>query len=129
MAKKRAFISFDFDNDQFLRTAIVGQARNPDSPFEFTDHSNKEHLTGDWKEKTRTKIKGCDVVIVMCGENTHKATGVSAELAIAKDEGVPYFLLWGYPGKTCTKPTAANANDKIYKWDWELLKKLIGGAR
>src|SRR4051812_10464036 len=48
MAKKRTFISFDYDNDQFLKEALVGQAKNADSPFDFADHSNKEHLTGDW---------------------------------------------------------------------------------
>lgn len=129
MAKKRAFINFDYDNDEFLKIALVGQARNEDSPFEFADHSNKEHLAGNWKAKTRSKIKGCDVVIVMCGEKTDQATGVSAELKIAQEEDIPYFLLWGYLGKTCIRPKAANANDKIYKWEWELLKRLIGGAR
>jgi hypothetical protein len=129
MAKKRAFISFDYDNDEFLKIALVGQARNDDSPFDFADHSNKEHLDGDWKAKTRSKIKGCDVMIVVCGEKTNTATGVAAELKMAQEEKVPYFLLWGYAGKTCVKPVTATANDKIYKWEWDLLKKLIGGAR
>lgn len=37
MLKKRAFISFDYDNDSDLKTLLVGQARNPDSPFEIVD--------------------------------------------------------------------------------------------
>jgi hypothetical protein len=129
MAKKRTFISFDYDNDQFLKEALVGQAKNDDSPFDLADHSNKEHLTGDWKEKTRSKIKGCDVVVFMCGENTHKATGVNAELKMAQEEAIPYFMVWGYDGKTCTKPLAAKTTDNIYKWDWNLLKQLFAGDR
>ena len=35
MAMKRAFISFDFDHDEELRDALKGQARNPESPFEY----------------------------------------------------------------------------------------------
>ena len=34
MAKKRAFVSFDFDNDPALKDFVIGQARLPDSPFE-----------------------------------------------------------------------------------------------
>ena len=35
MAKKRVFISFDFDNDDRLKDLLVGQSRNPDTPFEL----------------------------------------------------------------------------------------------
>jgi hypothetical protein len=31
------FISFDDDHDQDLRNALVGQARNPESPFEMAN--------------------------------------------------------------------------------------------
>lgn len=129
MAKKRVFISFDFDHDEDLRNLLVGQSKNPDSPFELADWSVKEHMTGDWKAKVRTRIKSVDQVLVICGQHTHTAAGVAVELSIAKEENKPYFLLWGRNGKTCTKPTSADASDKIYEWTWENLKKLIGGAR
>ena len=41
MAKKRTFISFDYDHDSDLKNLLVGQARNEDSPFEITDMSIK----------------------------------------------------------------------------------------
>lgn len=129
MAKKRTFISFDYDHDVSLKNLLVGQAKNDDSPFEITDMSIKETITEDWKKKARTRIKGCDVVVVICGEHTNTATGVSAELKIAQEEEVSYFLLKGYADKTCVKPTAAKSGDKIYDWTWDNLKKLIGGAR
>jgi hypothetical protein len=129
MAKKRIFISFDFDHDEDLRNLLVGQAKNPDSPFELSDWSVKEPMTGDWKAKVRTRIRGVDQVLVICGEHTHTASGVAVELTIAQEEGKPYFLLWGRSGKNCTKPTSAKSSDKIYNWTWDNLKKLIGGAR
>jgi len=129
MAKKRVFISFDFDHDEDLRNLLVGQAKNPDSPFDIADWSVKEHLTGDWKEKVRQRIRRTDLTIVICGEWTHTATGVAEELRITREEGKPYFLLWGRAGKKCTKPKTALKSDKIYKWTWDNLKKLIGGAR
>jgi len=128
MAKK-AFISFDYDHDSDLKTMLAGQAKNPDSPFEIADYSVKEPMTGDWKKKVKEKIKLVGVVIVICGERTNTANGVSEELEITQELDKDYFLLWGRSDKTCVKPKAAKASDKIYKWTWDNLKALIGGAR
>lgn len=108
---------------------LAGQAKLPDSPFEFKDNSVDDHLTGDWQEKVRRRFSNVDIVIVLCGEHTHTARGVAAELRIAKELKKPYFLLAAHSNKTCTKPTSADANDKMYNWTWENLKILIGGGR
>jgi len=129
MAKKRTFISFDYDHDSDLKTLLVGQSKNEDSPFEIADWSIKEHITGDWKVKARTRIRSVDVVCVICGEHTNTAIGVSAELTIAKEEKKEYFLLYGRSGKTCVKPQSASSSDKMYEWTWKNLKTLIGGGR
>lgn len=129
MAKTRVFTSFDFDHDEDLRNLLVGQSKNPDSPFEMSDWSVKEPMTGDWKTKVVTRIRKVDQVIVICGQSTNTATGVSAELSIAREEGKPYFLLCGRKTKTCVKPRSAKSSDKIYKWTWDNLKNLIGGGR
>jgi glutamate formiminotransferase len=129
MAKTKVFISFDYDHDVTLKTFLVGQSKLDDSPFELADWSIKEHIDENWKKKARTRIKSVDVVAVICGEHTHTATGVSAEVKIAQEEKVSYFLLKGYSDKTCTKPTQAKDADKMYKWTWENLKALIGGGR
>lgn len=126
---KRAFISFDFDHDEDLRNLLAGQARHPDTPFEIKDRSLNEPFSGDWKDKVRRRMDNIDVVIVICGEHTHTAAGVAAELTIAREKSKPYFLLCGRNGKTCTKPTSALNTDKIYTWSWDGLKALIGGAR
>lgn len=127
--KKRVFISFDVDHDKGTKEMLAGQADLPDSPFEFKDASVNEHLTGDWKEKVKRRMENVDIVIVLCGEKTHTASGVAAELSIVKEKSKPYFLLAAYSDKTCTKPTSASALDKLYKWTWDNLKALIGGSR
>ena len=127
--KRRVFVSFDYDNDIDLKNLLVGQAKNPDSPFEIFDMSIKETIQGNWKVNARRRIKGCDVVIVICGEHTGDASGVSAELKIAQEEDVPYFCLWGRPKCNCVKPMTAKQTDKIYRWSWDNLKWLIQGAR
>lgn len=127
--KQRVFTSFDYDHDLDLKTMLVGQSKLEDSPFEMADWSVKQPMTGDWKEKVRERIRKVDQMVVICGEHTDSASGVSVELSIAKDESLPYFLLHGRKDKTCKKPKASRGTDKMYKWTWENLKKLIGGAR
>lgn len=127
--KKRVFISFDYDNDEGAKIMLAGQAKLEDSPFDFTDASVKDHLTGDWKEKVKRRMDNVDVVIVLCGQKTDKAAGVATELTIAKDKRKEYFLLVAYSDKTCTKPTTASSTDKLYRWTWDNLKVLIGGGR
>ena len=129
MAKKRAFISFDYDHDANAKLMLAGQAKHPDTPFDFADGSVQDHLSGDWKEKVRRRMDNVDVVIVLCGQFTHLANGVAAELSIAREKGKPYFLLAAYSDKTCTKPTTAQPSDKVYNWTWDNLKVLIGGGR
>jgi len=126
---KRVFISFDYDHDEDLKNLLIGQSRNPDSPFEIADWSVKDPLTGDWKKKVREKLKKVDQVVVICGEHTDTASGVGTEVTIAQEEDISYFLLWGRSSKTCKKPKSAKSTDIIYKWTWDILKRLIGGAR
>ncbi len=91
--KKRVFISFDFDHDKDAKNALAGQANLSDSPFDFKDASLKEALTGDWKEKVSRRMDNVDIVTVLCGEQTHKASGVAAELALAQEKKQDYYLL------------------------------------
>ena len=129
MAKKRVFTSFDFDHDEDIKNLLVGQSKNSDSPFEMADWSIKEVLSGNWKEKARTRIRSVDQVIILCGANTGSAAGVDAELKITQEEGKTYFLLAGRKEKTCRRPPSAKASDKLYDWTWDNLKALIGGGR
>ena len=129
MKKKRVFISFDYDNDSDIKGSLVGQAKNPDSPFEIVDMSIKEAIDSNWKEHARKRIKSCDCVIVLCGRYTANAKGVAAELTITQEEGIPYFLLCGRNTGSVQKPTSAKTSDSIYNWTWDNLKLLLQGKR
>jgi hypothetical protein len=128
MAATRVYVSYDYDHDNDLKNLLVGQARNEDSPFFVSDWSIKEE-TVNWKDNARKRIRAVDQVVVICGQYTDTATGVGVEVKIAQEEKISYFLLEGRGDKTCKKPTTAKADDKMYKWTWDNLKKLIGGAR
>lgn len=125
--KKKVFISFDFDNDQFLRTALVSHSKLEDSPYEIEDWSVKEPWNqNDWKDKCLTKIKRCDLVIVMVGEKTYACSGVKAEIGMAKEAKVPVVGIQGYKDKTCPRPDGLEG---YYNWTWDNVKNLVEGQR
>jgi hypothetical protein len=124
MAKKRVFVSFDFDNDRTLRDFIIGQAKLPDSPFEVADYSLKEAAPErDWEAKARAAISRADTFIVMLGRQTRYARGVKKEVAIAKELGKPRFQIIGY--RNGSKEWAVVDGGSTYSWGWETLKRLL----
>lgn len=129
MSTKSAFISFDYDHDNDLRGNLVAQAENPESPFSITDWSVWERIREGWRQVVRDRISRVDLVIVICGEHTHDAPGVTAELTIAREEGKPYFLLKGRRRRTCTRPRSALRTDVMHPWRWDTLRRLINGMR
>ena len=125
MARKRVFISFDYDNDKDLPGNLVAQAEKSESPFAIFDLSVKHSIDGRWQQEVRKLIRQSDLLIVICGQHTHQAAGVEAELTIAREEGKPYFLLRGRSGKTCTRPKNARQEDRIHPWKWTRLEQLF----
>jgi hypothetical protein len=124
MAKTRVFVSFDFDNDRQLNEFVIGQAKNPDSPFEVVDHSLKEAAPQkDWLARARRAIARSDVVIVMLGSGPRRAPGVLKEVAIANQLKKRMFQLIGYRdgSETWAVPRAG----RTYRWNWDNLKKLL----
>lgn len=79
----------------------------------------------EWKERCLSKIRRCDLVIVMVGEKTSACSGVKAEIAMAKEVKVTVVGLRGYLNKTCPHPEGI----KVYKWTWENVEKLVKGYR
>lgn len=123
MAKKRVFVSFDFDNDKILKDFIIGQARLPDSPFDIVDTSLKEEAPqASWESKAETKIKGSDRVLVMVGSQTYRAPGVLKEVGFANKWRVPLIQVIGYRD---SNPTPVPGAGQLYRWDWDVLKKLL----
>lgn len=124
MAKKRVFVSFDFDNDKVLKDFIIGQSRLVDSPFDVIDTSLKEAAPmKTWADKARVAIKRSDTVVVMVGPKTHSASGVLKEIGIARQEEIPIVQVIGYKdGNYTAVPNAG----RLYSWNWENLKKLLG---
>lgn len=123
MAKKRVFVSFDFDNDKILKDFIIGQARLNDSPFDVIDTSLKEAAPmKTWEDKARAAIKRSDLVIVMVGAQTNRSPGVLKEVAMAREEGIRIVQIVGYRDSS---PTPVPNAGSLMIWNWDNLKKLL----
>jgi len=125
LAKKKAFICFDFYNDISLKNLIIGQAKNTEAPFEVSDFSLKEAAPErEWLDRAKRAISRSDVFIVMLGPKTNKAPGVLKEVKIANEFGTKKFQIIGYKegSETWRVPDAG----RVYSWKWENLKKLFG---
>jgi hypothetical protein len=124
MAKKKVFVSFDFDNDKVLKEFLIGQAENSDSPFEVSDYSLKEAAPDEeWLKKARLAIGRSEVFITMLGSRTRYASGVLKEIKIANELNKFKFQIIGY--KNGTEDWAAQNGGRVYHWDWDNLKKLL----
>jgi hypothetical protein len=91
--------------------------------------SKEAFAEGNWQEQVRERIRQVGQVVVICGLYTHTATGVAAEVRIAREEAKPNFFLAGRAAGTIKRPTSALTTDKLYRWTWDNLKALIAGGR
>ena len=127
--RKSVFISFDYDNDKDLRGDLVAQAERSDSPFSIRDESVYRRIDEKWRDEVRSRIRNCDLVIVICGHRTHKASGVAGEVAITREEKKPYFLLKGRRQGQCSRPNTAPKKKVMHPWTWPTLRELIASPR
>ena len=124
MAKKKVFISFDFDHDKDLKGDLVSQARQRDTQFSISDSSLLEKQPEErWYAEANRRIASCDVFIVILGRNTYQAQGVLREVSIAKGLDRPRFQL--KPKKRHGPPLPIQDAGEIVPWKPENLEKWL----
>ena len=122
---KRIFTSFAIE-DVRMRDLFVGQARHEKVPYDLVDMSVKEPWSSAWKTNCRTKIKGCDGMVVLVSKNLKKGTGALWEINCAKEEGIPIL---GVYMSGCTILDAPNELNGVKKvtWTWANIADFVNG--
>lgn len=122
MTKKKVFISFDFDNDLKLKNLLAGQAKLSDSPFEISDWSLKEAAPEkDWEYKAEAKIKRSNIVVVIVGNKTSKASGVKKEVKLVRKNNIAIVQI----KVQNTNPSKVTDAGVLYNWTWDNLKLIL----
>ena len=122
---KRIFTSFAVE-DKTLRDLFVGQSRNQNVPYEIVDMSVKEPWSSQWKTNCRTKIKGCDGVIVLISKNLKTAEGALWEIRCAKEERIPIMGVYMAGCSILDSPEEMSGIKKV-TWTWENIADFVNG--
>lgn len=126
MANPRAFISFDFDNNENSRMLFVGQIANSRTPFDVEDWSSKSVLPqATWEERINVKINRTHICIVLVGNNMASATGVVKEIAMAKTCNVPICGVYVDGANTLSTLPIGLARNRVIAWKWEDIANMI----
>ena len=123
-SSRRLYLSFDFDYDDELRGSFLAQAGRH-SPYTIVDCSLAAPVDGKWTRVARRRIAQAHVVVFICGENTHSANGVEAEMTLTRQLRKRYFLLKGRRGVTSSRPRNARRSDVIHRWSWRRINRLL----
>ena len=113
---KRIFTSFAIE-DVRIRDLFVGQARHERVPYELVDMSVKEPWSSEWKTRCRTKIKGCDGVVVLISKHLKNADGAIWEINCAKEEDIPILGVYMADCDILDAPNEMNGIKKM-TWTW-----------
>jgi len=126
MTDPRAFISFDFDHDTTEKHLFVGQSKNSKTPFSIEDWSSKSSLPQEqWEALIKEKINKCNMLIVLCGQTMASASGVSKEIAMAKNQDVPVFGVYVDGANSSSNLPAGLARNRTISWDWDHIANAI----
>jgi hypothetical protein len=120
MADPRAYISYDYDNNETEKMLFSGQAKNSKTPFAIQDWSQKSLLPqSQWEALAKDKISKCNMLIVLVGKRTAYATGVVKEIAMAKLCNVPVFGVYVGGANTETDLPAGLQRNRTISWGWD----------
>ncbi len=119
----RLFVSFDFDRDRVLRDLSSGRLALPGSPLRSGRLVNEgSRARAELGSEAERRINRCDFVLVMVKPETYRAPGVLKEGAIARRLGKLVGQMIGYKDSS---PRRVENAGRLYRWNWENLKKLL----
>ena len=124
MPNLKIFVSFEFDKDGDLKNNFFEQAKDH-TPHRVRNFSlNEAYPNEEWKERARSAIRKCGVLIVLVGQDTHNSPGVKTEIDIARKLKKPVFQV--IPQR---RPYTglSYVTDRI-RWKWDLINKKVEEA-
>lgn len=127
MADPRAFISFDFDNNENHKNLFAGQcSKKSPTPFTAQDWSSKVALPQrSWEAIIEEKIGRCHIMFVLVSPTAHTATGVAKEIQMAIDQDVPFCGVYVGGAGSSTSLPAGLKRGRTIAWDWDAIAHAV----
>ncbi len=89
MAKKKMFVSYDYDNDKHYKNMLLAWDKNSEFDFGFSDQSADVSIQSTdaaaIKRAISAKINAATYFLCLVGEKTSKSSWVSWEIDKAKE--------------------------------------------
>ncbi len=129
MAKKRVFISFDYEKDKHYKNLLTAWDKNGLFDFKFYDGSVKVPVNstdaGPIRRVISQRIDDCTRLLCIVGEETHKSDWVAWEIDKAKEKNKKLIAVKTAKGNT-TPAALYNAGAKwALSFTFESIKKAI----
>jgi CTP synthase (UTP-ammonia lyase) len=124
---KRVFTSFAIE-DVRLRDLFIGQARHEKVPYELVDMSVKKPWDTEWKTNCRTRIRGCNGVVVLITKNLKNAEGALWEIRCAKEENKPILGVYIGDSTILDSPEELNGIKKV-SWTWANIAEFVNNLK
>lgn len=126
MSTPRAFISFDFDNNETEKHLFAGQSKNSRTPFNIHDWSAKAAMPeNQWEKIIEDKIRKCDMLIVLVGKFTSNAIGVVKEIRMALKNNIPVFGVYVGGANSNSNLPAGLSRGRVIDWSWDTIADAI----
>lgn len=84
----KIFVSFAREDIRY-RDLFIGQMKNREAAFSFTDMSLQEPFDDKWKTRCRQRIADCHGFIALLSKKTWRAEGARWEMDCAGQAGLP----------------------------------------
>ncbi|MFH2055820.1 MAG: TIR domain-containing protein [bacterium] len=132
MAKKRVFISFDYDNDRHYKNLLVAWDKNDLFDFGFYDQSVTVAVNSDnaarIKSVVSARISGATYFLCIVGEETHKSEWIAWE--IDKAVALKKKIIAVKTAKNNTTPTGLYGVGATWalSWTFESIKEALDEA-
>ena len=118
MADSRAFIGFDFDDDEIWQDVIIGQA-NRDCPTALMCQSRSSKtapLQAAWVRLIKANLASTNISVVLVERYTATATGAAKEILAGSNLDVPVFGVYVDGAGVSSPPHAGLNRERALAW-------------
>ena len=129
MAKKKIFISYDYDNDKHYKNLLVAWDKNDLFDFDFYDNSVDVSVNSTdanyIKQVITNRIKSSNHILVIIGGKTHKSGWVEWEINKAYELGKKIIAVKTYSTNDSPNAIFGKGASWAMSFTFESIKKAL----